>query len=147
MEGGEGGRSGLVNYIVTQPKSSTLPCRRKITTGPLLFFYFAFFVYYDVNKAQTYAQIIRFIKAYIKIHFGKEKYIFAPLGHFKHFGEGGGKPFSFIFFFFYLLFQLISYLLLILRTERNSINNQELFKKRTPFLPLQIISNDQLRVF
>lgn len=75
-----------------------------------------------------------------------KKNIFAPVGHFKHFGEGGGKPFSFIFFF-YLLFQLISYLLLILRTERNSINNQELFKKRTPFLPLQIISNDQLRVF
>ena len=98
MEGGEGGGSGLVNYIMTQPKSSTLPCRRKITTGPLLFFYFAFFVYYDVNKAQTYAQIIRFIKAYIKKHFGKEKYIFAPLGHFKHFGEGRGKPFSFIFF-------------------------------------------------
>ena len=145
MEGGEGGRSGLVNYIVTQPKSSTLPCRRKITTGPLLFFYFAFFVYYDVNEAQTYTQIIRFIKAYIKIHFDKEKYICAvrSVQAFR----GGGKGNLFHSFFFYLLFQLISYLLLILRTERNSINNQELFKKRTPFLPLQIISNDQLRVF
>lgn len=145
MEGGEGGRSGLVNYIVTQPKSSTLPCRRKITTGPLLFFYFAFFVYYDVNKAQTYTQIIRFIKAYIKIHFDKEKYICAvrSLQAFR----GGGRETFFIHFFFNLLFQLISYLLLILRTERNSINNQELFKKRTPFLPLQIISNDQLRIF
>ena len=28
-----------------------------------------------------------------------KKNIFAPVGHFKHFGEGGGKPFSFIFFF------------------------------------------------
>lgn len=29
-----------------------------------------------------------------------KKNIFAPVGHFKHFGEGGGKPFSFIFFLF-----------------------------------------------